>query len=66
MLGGLGSGSRCAICEAIIAAGEIELEVRFRTGGSSQTLHLRCFSIFEDERRHPSGLQLSSGAREGA
>lgn len=61
--GGLGSGARCAICEAPILAAEIELEIRFRgsDGTSSQTLHLRCYSIYEDERQLVPRLRLVDG-----
>lgn len=68
--GGLGSGGQCSICEAIIEDGEIELEIRFRRadGAAIHTLHLRCFSIYEDERQHQPRLQVvdGTGAQEGA
>lgn len=68
--GGLGSGGQCAICESAIEDGEIELEIRFRRddGAATHTLHLRCFSIYEDERQLQSRLHVvdGTGAQEGA
>jgi hypothetical protein len=47
MYGGRGTGARCAICRAIIARDEMELELVFRDnqdGERTYYAHQRCYS----------------------
>jgi hypothetical protein len=57
--GGMGTGAECAICGGGIGSGDIELEVRFPAadsgGKATYIVHLRCFSILEDERQNITG-----------
>lgn len=60
--GGIGTGAECAICGGSIASADIELEVHFAGAdpGSKGTyiVHLRCFSIMEDERQNLTGTPV--------
>jgi len=60
--GGMGSGAECAICGGGIASGDIELEVHFAAadsgGKDTYIVHLRCFSIMEDERQNVTGTPI--------
>lgn len=60
--GGMGTGVECGICGGLVGSGDIELEVHFAAvdSGSKETyiVHLRCFSIMEDERQNLTGAPL--------
>ncbi|HYD58502.1 MAG TPA: hypothetical protein VEB41_16470 [Burkholderiales bacterium] len=67
--GGLSTGSDCAVCEKSIAKGDVELEVQFSSGGyfGSYIVHLRCFSMLEDERQNlPSDGRIPQNRVRGA
>lgn len=54
--GGRSAGSQCAICDASIASGQVELEFELRAngnGGATYHLHPECFAAWEcDGRGH--------------
>jgi hypothetical protein len=58
--GGMGTGAECGICGEGIGSSDIELEVHFAgadSGGkATYIVHLRCFSILEDERQNVTGM----------
>jgi hypothetical protein len=60
--GGMGTGVECGICGARIGSGDIELEVHFGEadsgGKATYVVHLRCFSILEDERQNLTGTPI--------
>ena len=60
--GGMGTGVECGICGGHVASGDIELEVHFAAGDSAgkdtYIVHLRCFSILEDERQNLTGTPI--------
>jgi hypothetical protein len=53
--GGAGSAARCRICGLSIAGDQTELELEFvaedRSKSAYYIVHLRCFSVFEMERK---------------
>lgn len=53
--GGPGTGARCAICNAAVHDGEVELEIEYvlhdRPRPKTFQVHLRCFSKLESEGR---------------
>lgn len=56
--GGPGTGSHCALCGAAIRQEETELEIEFGRLGrppKSFIVHLRCFSLLEEERQRGAG-----------
>jgi len=51
-LGGLGSGSICAVCGGLLTLTQMELEIEFNRHGSTPGLdtyhlHPRCFTIWD-------------------
>ena len=52
-LGGLGSGSTCAVCGGLLTLTQMELEIEFNRHGSpgldTYHLHPRCFAAWELE-----------------
>lgn len=63
--GGLGTGAYCAVCETSIASSDVELEIQFTRGEylGSYIVHLRCYSIYEDERQHAPKQKTARAAR---
>lgn len=61
--GGMGTGGECGICGGHVSSGDIELEVHFAAadsgGKATYIVHLRCFSILEDERQNVTGTSVS-------
>lgn len=56
--GGLGSGAPCTICETAIGPADIELVIQFARSDvrARHLVHLRCYSIYEDERQNLCSL----------
>lgn len=50
VFGAIGTGTRCALCDATIAAPEVEYEVELagRTEASTWHFHIRCFEAWRD------------------
>jgi hypothetical protein len=58
--GGPGQGRACDLCRAPVGPGEMEVELEFRGEAPPRaqlTLHVRCFDVWELERRSAGVLQ---------
>ena len=49
--GGPGSGETCDVCETIVTKDQFVMEVISAADGRGVQLHVRCFSVWESERR---------------
>jgi hypothetical protein len=50
--GGAGNGETCGLCGAIVNKDEFVMEgISVAAGGKGIQLHVRCFSVWESERR---------------
>jgi hypothetical protein len=47
---GRGSGHRCVVCDAVIAAGEIEVECEHARGDILR-MHQTCFALWDELRQ---------------
>lgn len=66
VLGGLGTGKLCAVCEGMLTLTEMEIEVEFDRGASSPGpdrywTHPRCYAAWEFELRDRSGAGGGDG-----
>ncbi len=67
VLGGLGSGQPCAVCDKTVEMEDVELELQFASDRDSRPthchVHARCFTAWELERRRRSlnGQSLPPG-----
>jgi hypothetical protein len=56
MWGGVSVGARCSVCQAAIAAGDLEMELDFerddpRSGVDTHRMHIRCLPVWQSEWR---------------
>jgi hypothetical protein len=49
--GGAGNGETCGVCERIVTEEEFVMEGVSAADGRGIQLHVRCFSVWESERR---------------
>ena len=49
--GGAGNGETCGVCETIVTKDEFVMEGISVANGRGIQLHVRCFSVWESERR---------------
>jgi len=67
VLGGLGTGKLCAVCEGMLTLTQTEIEVEFDRGPTSPRpdrywTHPRCYAAWEFELRDRSGAGGGDGA----
>lgn len=67
--GGPGVGADCTICNVPVTRDELEFEIEFANNGNEETpgthhVHIRCFAIWDQERRSPVSPVLGTAPLE--
>jgi hypothetical protein len=63
--GGPGHGATCSACEDTISKRELEIEADLMDGNTFM-FHVRCFQLWDEERKAVQGRAAHGGRRAGA